>query len=151
MEKQNYRINSYITTVEKVNTEGVLQDAKIVIHRDFMWYFGRFETMEQLDKLANTLGFKYQIIKHEKTETNGDFKIYEMTHRLLDGHFKNISEIPKGSRPIKALSNGHIVDCYFFNDGENITIYRPNPNYKELYKPLSIQEHIKHCEIYGNY
>lgn len=152
MKEQNFRTDSYITTIEKVNIEGrVKQDAKIVIHQDMMWYFGRFETMEQLNKLADTLGFKYQIIKHEKTESNGDFKIYGMTHRLLNGYFNNISEIPKGSRPIKALSNGSIVDCYFFNDGENITIYRPNPNNKELYKPLTIQEHIKHCEVYGSY
>ena len=60
--------------------------------------------------------------------------------------FWNKNEIPRGAKRIKALSNGSLVDCYYIKDKKNktITIYRPNPNAKKVYKPLSLKKHIKY-------
>lgn len=90
-------------------------------------------------------------------------------------------DVPKDAKPIIALSNGSLVTCYFVNDGKNITIYRPNPNataenknryntqeeyekavsnrvyypnslkFEAVYNPLTLDEHIAHCKIYGTY
>ena len=37
------------------------------------------------------------------------------------------------------------------NDGEIIRIYRPNPNYKEVYQPLPLTQHIAHIKLHGTY
>lgn len=90
-------------------------------------------------------------------------------------------DVPKDAKPIIALSNGSLVTCYFVNDGKDITIYRPNPNataenknryktqeeyekavsnrvhypnsleFEAVYDPLTLAEHIEHCNIYGRY
>ena len=77
-----------------------------------------------------------------------------MSHRIQnyhDGGFWSLDELPEGVRPIKALSNGSIVTCYFLNDGETVTIYRPNPNAKAVYHPMTIQQHVAHVQVYGSY
>ena len=80
--------------------------------------------------------------------------MYSMSHKINDfcgGGFWKLSDLPEGAKPFKALSNGSIVTCYFLNDGKEITIYRPNPNAKEVYQPLELKEHIAHRKIYGTY
>jgi len=152
--------NSYITTVEIVrndlpkNGTYSIQDAKVVIHRNCEWYFGRFHDMKQLQKLAELLGFSYELEEEKQTPNNGKFRRYKMSHEIdspCGGGFWKLSDLPEGVKPFKALSNGSIVTCYFLNDGKTIHIYRPNPNAKEVYKPLGTEEHIKHCREYGTY
>ena len=47
---------------------------------------------------------------------------------------------------------GTIVDAGMGEyDGEVIHFMRPNPNAKDIYKPLDIVEHIKHVKQYGTY
>lgn len=61
------------------------------------------------------------------------------------------SEHLEEAKPIKALSNGSIVDCYYVNDGKDVKFYRCNPNAKKFYKPLSLEEHIAYQKQYGIY
>ncbi len=77
-----------------------------------------------------------------------------MSHNIVaevGGGFWSLEDIPKNAKPIKALSNGSLVTCYFINDGKTITFYRPNPNAKTLYIPTEINEHINHQKEYGCY
>ena len=47
-------------------------------------------------------------------------------------------------KKFKGLSNGSIVDCYA-GIGENIIeIFRPNPNAKEVYQPMTHEEEMKY-------
>lgn len=62
-----------------------------------------------------------------------------------------MSDIPENAKPFKALSNRSIVTCYFLNNGKEITIYRPNPNAKDIFIPLETKEHIAHQRMYGIY
>ena len=151
---------SYITTVEIVRSDlpknGTIsiQDAKVVLHLDWNWYFGRFGSMEQLEELARFLGFTYELVEERETVNNGIYREYTMSHEIdspCDGGFWKVSDLPEEVKPFKALSNGSIVTCYSLNDGQVIHIYRPNPNAKEVYKPLNLQDHIVHCKQYGTY
>ena len=140
-----------ISSVDKINQE--YHRSKYIIHKG-MFYFAEFNTIEQLDFFANMLGFTYEFIEEEYSERFGMYRKYEMSHKIddpYDGGFWKKEELPKDIKPFKALSNGSIVTCYFTNDRETINIYRPNPNAKEVYKPLDIQEHIAHVKIYGLY
>ena len=151
---------SYITTVEIVRQDlpknGTLsiQDAKVVLHLNWQWYFGRFSSLEQLDVLAKLLGFTYKLEEEKKTKNNGIYKTYSMSHELdnpLVGGLWKISELPEGAKPFKALSNGLIVTCYYLNDGKTIHIYRPNPNAKNNYEPLNLKDHIAYQKAHGCY
>ena len=82
----------------------------------------------------------------------------EIGNSWLSSHFHDIhqaysinAEHLKIAKPIKALSNGSIVDCYFINDGERVRFYRCNPNAKDFYKPLTTEEHIKYQKEFGTY
>ena len=82
----------------------------------------------------------------------------EIGNNWLERHFENKcqaysinSEHLMIAKPIKALSNGSIVDCYFINDGERVKFYRCNPNAKNFYHPLPLAEHIKYQQEFGSY
>lgn len=55
------------------------------------------------------------------------------------------------SKTFKSLSNGHIVDNLFVSDKDEVRIYRCNPNAKDFYKPLSLNEQIAFSKEYGSY
>ena len=142
----------FITTVEEVNEH---HRSNIIIHNP-MYYFAEFYSMDQLQFFADMLGFTFELVETKDNFLGKENKwcMYSISHKINDvcgGGFWKLSDLPKGVKPFKALSNGSIVTCYFLNDGEEITIYRPNPNAKEVYKPLEIKEHIAHRNIYGTY
>lgn len=131
------------------------KDYKIAIEEANSWQFNiaSFENIKQFDFFRQTLGFKIKLkqILHENTEK--ELKIYWTNYTIVNSSFWNLEELPKKAKPIKALSNGSIVTCYYNKNykTKTITIYRPNPNAKNIYDPLELQEHISHTKIYGLY
>ena len=118
------------------------------------WIVAEFESVEQLDFFAQTLGFTYTAESWREAEHCGIWREHTLSHRIEKGGFGgfwSLEEVPEGAKPIKALSNGSIVTCYFTNDGETIRFYRPNPNAHAVYHPLSVEDHIAHRRIYGLY
>lgn len=144
--------SSYISTLNKIDEQ--YHRSHVIIHKNNQWHFADMENMDQLQFLADTLGFTYELRKEEVWHSGGIYREYSMSHKInspCNGGFWKREDIPAEAKPIKALSNGSIVTCYFTNDGETIRIYRPNPNAKDVYKPLTTEQHITHCRIYGTY
>jgi hypothetical protein len=144
--------NFYISIVERTNEQ--YHRSKIIIHRPNMFYFAEFDTEKQLNFFAKTIGFSYSLIEEKQSNMFGTYKKYFISHDINDpysGGFWKKSDLPSNTKPIKALSNGSIVTCFFTNDGESINFYRPNPNAKEVYNPLSLDQHIAHVKTYGLY
>ena len=149
--------NYYITIVD--NPVSDCHRRKIIIHKPDRYYFAEFDTLEQLDFFAQTLGFTYEQYDDRVSTPDdryyyGVMRFYCLSHEIEDnapGGFWKLSDLPAGAKPIKALSNGQIVTCYYHNDGKKIHFLRPNPNAKEIYHPLNIEEHIQHVRIYGLY
>ncbi len=135
--------NNIMTIVEKTSEQ---IRSRVIIYKDsfYGYHFAEMDTAEQLERFAQMLGFSYTLEDVSYSKKHGEYKRYRLSHTINDrtGHFWKLSDIPAGAKPFKALSNGSIVDCYFLNDGETIHIYRPNPNAKEVYKPLTLEEHI---------
>jgi len=131
------------------------RDYKILIenHKDTMFNIASFATEEQLEFFKNTLGFKTRLLKILHAGTDKEIKILLSNYTILSDYFLRLEDIPKRAKPIKALSNGSIVTCYYCKNykQKTITIYRPNPNCKSIYIPLSTEEHIAHQKIYGTY
>lgn len=142
-----------MTIVEKIDSE--YHRSKIIIRQaGSFYYFAEFSTIDQLDFFSKTLGFTWEEVDQRETVNLGLYREFRLSHRINDSikySFWKLSDLPEGAKPIKAHSNGSIVTCYFTNDGETINFYRPNPNAKEVYNPLSIEEHIAHKKIYGSY
>jgi hypothetical protein len=144
--------SSYISTLDKIDEQ--YHRSHVIIHKDHQWHFADMDNMEQLQFLADTLGFTFTIKEEKPWPNGGTYREYSMSHKIdsrCGGGFWKRDDVPAEAKPIKALSNGSIVTCYFTNDGDTIRIYRPNPNAKEVYKPLTTKQHIAHCRIYGTY
>ena len=124
----------------------------IIRDLDHNFIIAEFETIEQLDFYANALGFTYTLKEEKEVEPCGRWKTYLTSHQIVKtGYFWKLSDLPADVKPIKALCNGSIVTCYFTNDGDRISIYRPNPNAKDVYRPMDLQDHLAHRRIYGSY
>lgn len=119
-----------------------------------IWSIASFDREEQLDRFAQTVGFTYQLVEEHQHPQFGIYREYCIDRKIQDafmGGFCKKEDLPADAKPIMALSNGNIVTCYFTNDGEQITFFRPNPNAKDIYHPLSTPDHIRHQMIYGIY
>lgn len=59
---------------------------------------------------------------------------------ITDRLFWTMDDLPDGAKPLFAMSNGSMVQCYVSNDGDTITTWRPNPNSKAVFNPLPFEE-----------
>lgn len=125
----------------------------IVRDADSHFYLAEFDSAAQFEFFIETLGIGFTVVSWEETEKLGILRTYELTHTIKDAprSFWMMADIPEGAKPIKALSNGSIVTCYYVTDSDTVTIYRPNPNAHVVYHPLTIEQHIAHRQIYGLY
>lgn len=110
-----------------------------LIH-DGQFLFAEFDDEDQLKIFAEKLGFTYSLTNEDPKHPDfGLYRTYELSVEIVDTkyHFWSLDELPAGAKPIWALSNGSVVECYFCNIEGKIMWYRPNPNAKEVYKPMS--------------
>ena len=61
--------------------------------------------------------------------------------------FWKMEDIPENAVKYTDLSNGSLVDCYYTKENNVYTEYRPNPNAKEVYKPMELKQHIEYILI----
>ena len=119
----------------------------IIYSGSCMYHFFSSNSEKAYKRIIKKLGFKTEKSREEEISDNFSMK-------WLEGEITNISftkkeQLPKKAKAIKALSNGSIVKCYYLRQGKELLFFRPNPNCKEIYKPLSIKKHIKHVLKYG--
>lgn len=147
MKTDNYN-TAYLSYNSKI--DGQYHRRHWILHKDFNFYLAEFDTKEQLDFFAETLGFTYEF-KEERTAMNGGtYNEFKVSHYFKEEpYFWKREDVPVLARPVKLLSNGSIVTGYVWNDGTTIHIYRPNPNAKEVYKPMSLEDHISYQKIMG--
>ena len=122
----------------------------VILHAMWCSHLGRFPSMEKLEEFLDFAGIKMGVLVEE--QDRGDAGIYRqwtVDTLLDDAGFMSLDELPEEAKPFTGLSNGHLVTCYLWNDGETLHIRRPNPNVKDIYKPLSTEEHIAYCRKNG--
>lgn len=149
-------MGNLMTSVDRPGEKGKWRHrSRFIIHTvNGMWHVADFQTETQLQLFAKTLGFSYTLIDERDHHVFGKIREYRLDRKICDAShipFRSLKEIPEIAKPIKALSNGSIVTCYFTNDGETIRIYRPNSNCPEIHQPLPLNEHISHHKKFGIY
>ena len=121
--------------------------SKIIVHKDWNLYLAEFPTEKTLQKWLDYCGLE---IKLEETKMAlnpecGLWKRFSVNRKVKEErYFWKKEEVPLEAKPITLLSNGSLVTGYILNDGKVLHIYRPNPNAKEVYNPLTLEEHIKY-------
>lgn len=140
---------AYITMTDKVHPH---HRETIILHENWQWYMGEFKNEEQLKRFAERLGFTYEFVGEEHSDfTESTTRYFKLSHKFCaeTKYFWQYSQLPQNAKPIIGLSNGRLVTCFFTNDGETITVYRPNPNAKDVYIPMTTEEHIAYVQRNG--
>ncbi len=163
MANKNNQLELFI--VERPNTkryaDGNRYEYKAYI-TDYNFHVASFYTLEGMREFIRHFGLHLTFIEAHDTDKQpgykgrtGIVKRYAIRERFHDAechktehgifkYFWSLDEVPANAKPIKLLSNGSIVDGFTRREGDVINVYRPNPNAKEVYKPLELDEHIKH-------
>lgn len=97
-----------------------------------------FVSFEAFKKYADYLGVTYERISDRE-----DYALYHLSHDFAEKLFWNMEELPEGVKPIYAMNNGSMVQCYFRTLEHDVEFYRPNPNAKNVYVPLSFEEMLQ--------
>ena len=134
----------WLTTYEKSKNQ-----YKHIITKDDYYYIA-FRTDKGLNDFIDRSGVDF--IKQSENESLQHGKSQSFIAKnisLIEEHFWKIDEIPANAELYKDLSNGSLVDCYYTKENDIYTVYRPNPNAKNVYKPMEIEQHIHY--ILNNY
>lgn len=143
----------FISSIDKTNK---YHRAHWIIHNG-AFYFAEFNTGKQLDEFLKKL--KIMIGQRIKYNESSDAIYQESALQYYDGTvitdiksylFWNIEELPKKAKPIRALSNGSLVTCYYLRVKNTLHWFRPNPN-SSVFDALTNDEHIAHVKLYGLY
>lgn len=111
------------------------------------FHFASFKNLNQARKFFGIFQAKFSPVYADEF-----CEVWESDKLFNDGgYFWKKEELPAGAKKIKGLSNGAIVDCFYIIKKDNILFYRPNPNAKRVYRPLSVEEHIKFQSENGIY
>lgn len=118
--------------------------------------FAEFDTLPQCMAFMQTLGLHFHsfVADEETASWGGLLSIKTIREGLLEpnpGGFYTLEDVCQDAMPIMATSNGSTVTCYYYNDGYILRFYRPNPNAKAVYKPLSLEAQTKYREEHGSF
>ena len=99
------------------------------------WRHLTFVSFDAFKKYAEFLGVTYKY-----WDNCDSVKRYRLSHDIKEmPGFWSLDELPEGVKPIYAMCNGSMVLCYFRTMEHDVEFYRPNPNAKEVYQPLSFE------------
>ena len=158
--RRNTGRRTTISISEKICTDHNLhpamrRESRIIIHDGYQWQIGNIRNDEELQEVLDFLEISLTDIEHEvEWESTGKVTHYNLSKNInnpCDGGFWNMEQLQGMSegqtlKKFKGYSNGSIVDCYAGIGDSIVDIYRPNPNAKEVYKPMVLEEHLNYIK-----
>ena len=102
--------------------------SEVVVMKDWNYIFKEFYTVKAFMEWAKYVGLTYR-----KTDSGQ----YYTNQFLKDEYFWKLEDLPDECKPVEDWSNGRKVRCFAHKKDDTITIYRPNPNAKDVYVPMS--------------
>ena len=121
----------------------------IVLHKNWSFHLGRFPSMEKLEEFMRFAGLALgELVEEKHMGLAGMYRQWRVDTEIDDRGFSDMKDFPEDAKAFTGLSNGSLVTCYLWNDGI-LHIRRPNPNDPTIYKPLNVEDHIRHCRENG--
>lgn len=152
-----YKRVDYAIVAEKrpkdnLSRERLDEYAAYIVKADGMMYhaasfYQKFQFDEFVEKFGITL--TESVENSHQSERYGKVTFYWLDKIFKDAGFTDLSQVPANAKPLKLLSNGSIVDGFYTNENNVITFWRPNPNCKDIYKPMELEEHIAYHQAHG--
>jgi hypothetical protein len=133
----------------------IVEKPNFMVHGDYsylisdMYAYTAFKTQKGYESWLKRSNVKTELIEEFESEEHGKTEIYKIHGAIEERSFYKLEEIPNGATKYKDLSNGRLVDCYYIHTENGCIVYRPNPNAKDVYKPLPLDEHIAYMRING--
>ncbi len=110
-------------------------------------FYEKFQFDEFIEKFGITLTESPEL--SSVSDRYGKVTFYYLDKIFKDASFVEIGQVHASAKPIKLLSNGCIVDGFYTDENNIITFWRPNPNCKDIYKPMELEEHIAYHLSHG--
>ena len=107
-----------------------------------------FRTDKGLNDFIKRTGIDF--VKQNEVMTAGHGKVQWFVAENIEIHeklFWKMEDIPENAVKYTDLSNGSLVDCYYTSENNIYTVYRPNCNAKEVYKPMELRQHLECISI----
>ena len=123
-------------------------DYKYIITKGACAYCA-FHTEKGFNQFIKIANLKLENPRIVESEECGKVFTYIIDAEIIETSFWDSTDIPVGANKFKGLSNGSYVDCYYVHTDNGSIIFRPNPNAKEVYKPLTLQEHLAYSRVNG--
>lgn len=119
---------------------------EILLHDGWEWLVGDVQNLAELIEFINFTGIKLELLEERPyfKEGHGIYRQYKTGLFYRSEYFTKLDEIPTEARPHKVLSNGSLVDGYILVKDGILRVYRPNPNYKDIYKKMSLEDELQH-------
>lgn len=153
-----YKRVDYAIVAEKRPTDNLSRErldeyaAYIVKADGNMFHAASFFQKFQFDEFIEKFGIKLteSVENSYQSERYGKVTFYWLDKIFKDSfYFTSLDQIPENAKPLKLLSNGSIVDGFYTDENNVITFWRPNPNCKDIYKPMELEEHIAYQQAHG--
>ncbi|PHE64233.1 hypothetical protein COF68_05155 [Bacillus toyonensis] len=135
-----------VTRVSKTDLE--LHRSELMVHTEDGNILCEFSKMEQFERWCKLVGVELSLPR-PKYHKGVLYYTYEFKQEFFEYEFTNLKEIPHEAVKCKGLSYGNIVTCYVWVTGSKTIIYRPNSFFKDIFQPLSAEEHVKFIEENG--
>ena len=128
------------------------REKEIIIHDGWDYHIGEIQNKEQLNNFLNFFNIDFTGVHQEiEHETTGKIIYYNLSKNIINSNksfwsLEELKELSNGAelKKVKGLSNGSIVDCYSEIKENEVIIYRPNPNAKEVYQPMEFNEEMNY-------
>lgn len=142
-----YEWKSKTFVTEITDTTNWEEEYTIYIREDIFGNKATFKTRNQLDEFLQKYGLS--MTEHSSWDTGQKWRL---SHNFKNEYFWKLEDLPKDVKPILAMCNGSLVDCYIQVTDHEIITWRPNPNAKEVYKPYDYKsEEYKKYKSNFNY
>ena len=133
----------YLTTYEMPKNQ-----YRHILIKD-VYSYTAFRTDKGLNDFIKRTGANF--IKQNEVMTADHGKVQWFVAENIEIHeklFWKMEDIPENAVKYTDLSNGSLVDCYYTSENNIYTVYRPNCNAKEVYKPMELRQHLEYISIH---
>lgn len=143
------RENMIVVQFEKARNNNIQGSYKYLIKDKGYKSYMAYKTNKGFNFFLKSRNLQLELIEERYSKDLGKIKEYKIIGTIQEKMFWSMKEIPKETKTFKGLSNGKLVDCFYQHVNNGSIIYKPNPNAKEVYKPMPINEHVKFQALYG--